>query len=465
MRNLYHRFVATTVIVMILSSSLAFLAANLYYQYRLKPFNDEKVTHMAEQIKQFYERNGEIHLESYLNHIGKLGYQFYVVDEQGQGAFYGENFRETALDPQAVRMVLDGQVYHGIAGFPTGLLITGFFDNDLGNTIGVPLKQSDGETYALFLRPNAMIQFGEMRTFFSIILLVSIVLSILLVAFSTRYLVKPIVKLSEATKMLARGKYNIKLDVKRDDEIGKLAVNFSDMAKSLGQLEAMRQEFVSNVSHEIQSPLASIQGFSHTLLTSDLPQEQRRHYLAIIEDESRRMSQLSKQLLTLASLDKEEAILEKISFDVGAQIRQVLFMTEWSWREKELAIKMELPSLFIHADGKLLHQVWINLITNSIKFTEEGGTISITLHPVEKNRLVAEIADTGIGISESDLPNIFQRFYRADKSRNRKEGSSGLGLAIAHKIVEMHGGEIEVDSELGKGTKFRVILPLKSSND
>ncbi len=459
MRNLYHRIVATTVLVMILSSTLAFFASNIYYQYNLKPYNDSKVTHMAEQIKQFYEDNRELSLAPYLDHIGKLGYQFYLADEQGQGTFYGQNFRKTGIDPEVVRSVLDGQVYHGINEFPTGLFITGFFDNALSNTIGVPLHRPGEPAYALFLRPNAMVQFGEMRTFFAMILLVSIVLSIILVTFSTRYIVKPIVKLTEATKMLARGKYNIKLDVKRDDEIGKLAVNFSNMAKSLEQLEAMRQEFVSNVSHEIQSPLASIQGFSHTLLTADLPEEQRRRYLSIIEDESRRMSQLSKQLLTLASLEKEEAILEKSSFDVGAQIKQVLFMTEWSWREKELAIKMELPSLVIHADSKLLHQVWINLITNSIKFTENGGTISIRLLPRGKESITVEIADTGIGISEENLQNIFQRFYRADKSRNRKEGSSGLGLAIVEKIVEMHGGEIEVESELGVGTRFRITLP------
>ena len=138
-----------------------------------------------------------------------------------------------------------------------------------------------------------------------------IVLSILFVLISTRYLVKPIVKLTEATKQVAKGKYNVELYVKRRDEIGALASHFSEMAKSLEQLEEMRQEFVSNVSHEIQSPLASIQGFSKTLRSADLSDEQRNEYLSIIEEESRRMSSLSKQLLTLASLDKESEHIEK----------------------------------------------------------------------------------------------------------------------------------------------------------
>ncbi|WMT41892.1 HAMP domain-containing sensor histidine kinase [Paenibacillus sp. D2_2] len=247
--------------------------------------------------------------------------------------------------------------------------------------------------------------------------------------------------------------------MKRKDEIGKLAGHFTHMTRSLEQLEEMRQEFVSNVSHEMQSPLASIQGFSHTLLQADLPEEQRRHYLSIIEDESKRMSQLSKQLLMLASLDKEEAILEKSSFDVGDQIRQVLFMTEWSWREKELAIDMDIPSLMIFADSRLMQQVWINLLTNSIKYTDEGGTIFVRLKQQE-NLCVVEVEDTGIGIAEEDIPNIFQRFYRADKTRSRQEGSSGLGLAITNRIIAMHGGRIEVESELDKGSVFRVILPM-----
>ncbi|WP_026679335.1 sensor histidine kinase [Fictibacillus gelatini] len=457
MKTLYLRIVATTIFVMILSSILAFIISNVYYQYSLKPFNDAKVTKMARDVKTFYENHPEVNKDDYLKSIGQLGYQLYLVDEKERGVFYGGTFRERGLNPDIVKDVLNGHVYHGISHFPSKLFITGFFDNVLANTIGVPIKVND-QTYALFIRPNVEVQFGELRIFFAIILLFTIVLSILFVLVSTRYIVKPIIKLTDATKQLAQGKYNIKLNVKRRDEIGKLASHFSQMARSLEQLEEMRQEFVSNVSHEIQSPLASIQGFSQTLQTENLSEDERQTYLSIIENESRRMSQLSKQLLTLASLDKEENILEKSTFDVAAQMKQVLMMTEWSWREKELAIDMELPSAFIRADEKLLHQVWTNLITNSIKFTENGGSISLRLRKNDGECQI-EIKDTGIGISEKDLPHIFNRFYKADKARSRKEGSSGLGLAITKKIVELHGGHIHVESQLGKGTTFIVNLP------
>ncbi|WP_280169878.1 sensor histidine kinase [Priestia megaterium] len=458
MKTLYLRIVLTTIAVMVFSSLLAFILANVYYQYSLKPYNDQKVTRMAKDIASFYESNRGVDQQAYLQHISKLGYQIYVVDSTRHETFYGREFRNQRLEKSAVKQVLDGKMYHGIANFPSQVFVTGFFDNVLANTIGVPLKGESNKQQALFIRPDIQLQFGEMRIFFSIILLLMIVLSILFVLISTRYLVKPIVKLTEATKQVAKGKYNVELYVKRRDEIGALASHFSEMAKSLEQLEEMRQEFVSNVSHEIQSPLASIQGFSKTLRSAHLSDKQRNEYLSIIEEESRRMSSLSKQLLTLASLDKESEHIEKSTFDVGAQIKQVLFMTEWSWREKELAIEMDLPSTMISGDQKLLHQVWTNLITNSVKFTEEGGTLSLRVG-MEDTHCHVEFQDTGIGMSKESLPHIFNRFYKEDKARSRTEGSSGLGLAIVKQIVEMHGGSIHVESEKGKGSIFHVYLP------
>lgn len=416
---------------------------------------------MAKDIQSYYQNHSSIDINQYLSHISQLGYQMYLVASDGNGTFYGGDFRKKELDQIIIQDVVSGKTYHGINQFPSKLFVTGFFDNVLKNTIGVPLIV-DGAPHALFIRPNLEVQFGEMRIFFAILLAVTILLSVIFVVISTRYIVKPISKLTEATKKIAKGNYNIQLQVHRRDEIGQLASHFSSMTKSLEQLEAMRQEFVSNVSHEIQSPLASIQGFSQTLQLENITEEKRKHYLSIIEDESRRLSQLSKQLLTLASLDKEEGIVEKDRFDLSQQIKQVLFMTEWSWREKDIAIDMELPSVFIHADQKLLQQAWTNLITNSIKFSETGGTISINIRS-DNEKCYIEISDTGIGISKEDLPHIFQRFYKADKSRIRKEGSSGLGLPITKKIIELHDGKIHVESMLGRGTTFFIELPLTSN--
>lgn len=457
MKTLYLRIVLTTILVMLISSVIAFILANAYYQFYLKPANDEKITAMAKQIQAFNKQTDDDEFNGYLNSLGSLGYQIFLVDVNKNGTFYGEEFREKKLDTSVTERVVSGETYHGIIDFPAKLFITGFFDNNIQNTIGVPVK-FQGETQALFIRPNLEVQFGEMRIFFALLLAFTLILSILFVFISTRYIVKPIVTLTEATKTISKGNYKIDLNVNRQDEIGELAGHFAYMAKNLDQLEEMRQEFVSNVSHEIQSPLASIQGFSKTLQSDNLTEQQRKQYLSIIESESKRMSALSKQLLTLASLDKEESILEKSTYDLGEQIKQVLFMTEYSWREKDIAVEMELPTVYIYADQKLLHQVWSNLITNAVKYTPAGGTLSLHLTS-ENDRCYIKVQDSGIGISKNDLPHIFNRFYKADKVRNRKEGSNGLGLAISKKIIELHEGEIYAKSELNKGTTFYVEFP------
>jgi signal transduction histidine kinase len=456
-KTLYLRIVLTTVLVMLISSVIAFILSNAYYQFYLKPANDEKITVMAKQIQAFNRRTADNVFDSYLNSLGSLGYQVFLVNENRKGTFYGKEFREKKLEASVIQSVVSGDTYHGIKDFPAKLFITGFFDNDIQNTIGVPVV-FQGMKQALFIRPNLEVQFGEMRIFFALLLALTLVLSILFVFISTRYLVKPIVTLTEATKTISKGKYKIDLNVNRKDEIGELAGHFEFMAKNLEQLEEMRQEFVSNVSHEIQSPLASIQGFSKTLQSNHITEQQRELYLSIIENESKRISALSKQLLTLASLDKEENILEKSTYDLGEQIKQVLFMTEWSWREKDITVEMELPSVYVHADQNLLHQVWSNLITNAVKYTPAGGTLSLLLTSKD-HMCYIKVQDTGIGISKNDLPHIFNRFYKADKVRNRKEDSSGLGLAITKKIIELHEGEIYAESVLNKGTTFYVEFP------
>lgn len=461
MKSLYSRIVLTTVAVMVLSSALAFVLANVFYQNRLKPVNDDKITHVAERIKQFYENHPAGERESYLENAGTLGYQMYIAKPDGQTEAYGGKFRDLEISPSIIRQVQQGETYHGIKHFPSKAFITGFFDNTLINTIGVPLRNGS-ETYALFVRPNIDMLFGELHVFFAVIVVLIVLLSILLVVVSTRYIVKPITKLTDATRLISQGTYHVKLNVNRKDEIGRLASHFTQMARGLEQLEAMRQEFVSNVSHEIQSPLSSIQGFSQTLRTGDVGEEERNHYLSVIENEAKRMSQMSRQLLMLASLDKEEEVLEKGVFNVAEQIKDVLMTLEWSWREKGIALDLQLPDVDLNADQKLLHQVWVNLLTNSVKFTPEGGTIAIKLHQDEQF-CFADVKDTGIGISADNLPYIFNRFYKADKARSRHEGEtgSGLGLAITEKIIRMHGGTIAVESREGAGTEFHIKLPLK----
>ncbi|MFC7372823.1 sensor histidine kinase [Fictibacillus iocasae] len=458
MKSLYSRIVVTTLAVMLLSSFFGFLIANGYYHIYLKPFNDQKITKMAEEMQGFIANNRDLKLHSYLEHTADLGYNICLADESGIIRCFGKPFAPKKMNSETIQSVMDGATFHGISTYPSNAFVTGFFKNDIKNSIGVKVND-EGTTYALFVRPNTEKQFGELRLFFSVLLVLTILISMVIVLISTTYLVKPLRKLAYATKRIASGTYDVKLNVNRDDEIGRLAKDFSTMSEGLKQLEQMRQEFVSNVSHEIQSPLASIQGFAETLRSSALSTEERDHYLRIIEEESKRLSQLSKQLLTLASLDTEEKRLEKKTFDVSEQIKQVVRMTEYSWREKELALELDLPSASIYGDENLLYQVWANLIQNSIKFSTTGDSLFISLQR-NKEHCTVTIKDTGIGMTEHEQSLIFQRFYKADTSRSRNKGGSGLGLAIVQKIVQLHSGDISVTSSLGEGSTFTIKLPI-----
>ncbi|WJH34551.1 HAMP domain-containing histidine kinase [Paenibacillus sp. CC-CFT747] len=288
--------------------------------------------------------------------------------------------------------------------------------------------------------------------------LFTVVISVLFFLLSTRYLVKPITGLSEATKLIAQGNYKLRLPVKRLDEIGRLARHFLTMSEELERVDQARQQFVSNVSHEIQSPLTSIQGFAKVLAEKGLPEEERRHYAAVIEEESRHLSQLSKQLLLLSSLEQGEEPVSVVSFRLRDQIRQAVHVLQWQLDEKELLLKLSIPEpLILKGDEVLLMQVWMNLLSNAVTYTPQGGSIEIVAEQGPSHTAV-NVRNTGQGIEPEHWPYLFDRFYRADRSRDRSTGRTGLGLAIVKKIVRLHGGTVGVASSEA-GTVFTVTLP------
>lgn len=268
----------------------------------------------------------------------------------------------------------------------------------------------------------------------------------------------------DAMQRMSKGDFNVNLEAhpRYAGQFTVLVENLNRMASELGQMEQMRQEFISNVSHEIQSPLTAIKGFAQALRQNDMPPEARDHYLQIIETESERMSRLSDNLMRLTSLEAKQPVIRIRKFRLDRQLRQSVLSCEPIWEAKRLAMDVELDETTLEADEELLSQVWANLLHNAIKFTPEGGTIAVRLRTAG-TYAEASVSDTGIGIAESDLPHLFERFFKVDKSRNRQSGGSGLGLSIAKKIVDLHGGSIEAASRLGEGTTFTVRLPLQAT--
>lgn len=289
------------------------------------------------------------------------------------------------------------------------------------------------------------------------------IVSILLITIAlmqniSRKIVNPIKKITDATKKVASGDFNIELETKRDDEIGELTHNFNKMIKELNSIECLQKDFINNVSHEIKTPISSIQGFAKLLEADDLSKEERKEYAEIIKEESDRLLYLSTNILKLAKLENQERIMNKTKFNIAEQIRRTISVLEPKWKEKNIKFNVSLKEQEFLGEKDLMYQVWMNIIENSIKFSKQDGQIDVKMK-TNQDSIIVEIKDYGIGMEEEEAKKIFDRFYQVDKSHTKP--GAGLGMTIAKRIVELSDGKIEVKSKLNESTTFIVTLPSK----
>ncbi len=285
---------------------------------------------------------------------------------------------------------------------------------------------------------------------------IPLVLGMVLIILASITVAKPVKEISEASKLVSEGDFSVRIKAGGSGELKELAENFNKMIEGLSENEYLGKEFVSNVSHEFSTPITSLTGYAKLLKQNDLPLEKRKEYADIIISESERLSRLSSDLLRLSELEHKENKLIKTEFSLDEQIRSVIILLQNSWESKELELDIELESIRFRGDEDLLYQLWVNLISNAIRYTDSGGRILVSL--TNDKAAVFSVSDSGKGMTPEETKNIFRRFYKADKSRS-SEGT-GLGLAIAKKIAELHGGDITVSSAPSKGTTFTVILPM-----
>lgn len=363
-------------------------------------------------------------------------------------------------------------VYRDMKGLPYRLktsqieaLLKGekvFIKGSVRNLFPAVLTQGDG--YYIEVRLHSRL--GNVAIFrYTVIMALIICSSIggLLVLIAVRQITKPVKRLTRAAQEVAKGNFDIQIDYDSTDEIGVLTRNFNRMVRELRNMEYLRKDFLSNVSHEFKTPIASIQGFAKLLKDSTLPPERFDEYTDIIISESDRLSKLASNVLKLSRLENQDIVSLKQEFSVDEQIRRVLLLLEQRWTEKEMELDLRLEPVRWVGNEEMLEQIWINLIGNAIKFSDPGGYLKIRLY--RKNFIVvAEIEDHGIGMDENVQKRIFDKFYQGDSSHS-KEGN-GLGLAIVKRILELCKGEIACKSEPGVGTRFTIWLPdIKASND
>ncbi|WP_256865372.1 cell wall metabolism sensor histidine kinase WalK [Paenibacillus sp. 32352] len=384
-----------------------------------------------------------------------------LVDDSGRKLEFGGApavLFASSLDRTEVDRVLSGTEMKYMERkniFRPGLAIT-----------GQPISIA-GRSYALFIQADTESLFhdyGKQLVTVIVDLLLFLLLA-LLASPKRKQQMLSLKRMIDAIRKIAKGDFNVTFETRKDHgPWGELAENLNHMAVELNQIEQMRQEFISNVSHEIQSPLTSITGFARALHNERLSADERRHYLEIIETESTRLSKLSDNLLKLTSLESRHHPFEPKPYRLDKQLRRLVLACEPQWVNKNLDMDVSLDEVVVEADEDMMSQVWVNLINNSIKFTPKDGTIGIHLTRQDGDAVI-RISDTGIGISPEDQEHIFERFYKADKARQRSAGGSGLGLSIVKNIIERHQGSIQVHSRLGEGTAFTVKLPLKNTRD
>lgn len=297
------------------------------------------------------------------------------------------------------------------------------------------------------------IRFATGSTFF-----VSIFVGTIIILIAVRGIVKPIKRISNASKEVAKGNFDIEVEVTSKDEIGQLTTDFNLMTKELKNIELLRKDFVSNVSHEFKTPITSIKGYSILIRDSNLTNEQIKEFSDIIANESERLSLLSSNLLKLSELDSKMIREQATEFSLDEQIRKTILILEVQWEKKQIDFDIELEKGYISGHMHLLQEVWLNLIQNAIKFSCHKGTIKISLTKCNDYVKVV-IADNGFGISADEKDRIFERFYKGDKSRSND--GNGLGLTIVKRIIDLSKGRIYFSSELGKGSSFVVELPYK----
>ncbi|WP_380024885.1 sensor histidine kinase [Effusibacillus consociatus] len=281
----------------------------------------------------------------------------------------------------------------------------------------------------------------------------------------SRKLSDPLIQMERATRQIAKGDLDTRVKVTSGDEMSYLARAINDLAQDLKRYRDTRSEFFANISHELRTPVTYLEGYAKVLKEGLYhTEEEKEQYLEIIDQESKRLTRLIYDLFELSKMEEGKVILNFEWIDLAEIVENSVQKTSLKAKQKGLRIQLniqdDLP--LVWGDGLRMEQILINLIDNAIRYTEQGE-ISVQLQGVDRDQVMVSVEDTGIGIPKTELPFIFERFYRVEKSRSRQYGGTGLGLAIVKKLVELQGGSIEVFSQLGKGTRFEIKFPTSSN--
>lgn len=460
----YFSLCASLVIASVLVLGAVFMIfASQYFKndkYRLLQSNAER----AAGIVEHYYSDGlssDVYYEDVMRVLAAtVEANFFLTDTQGHTIYCTETppcrHWKSPIPSAVMNTLSKGDTYTEM-GTLGGLYENRFY------TVGVPITVQ-GERYGyMFASANAPMQqqdfLAEMLRMFLISAVVVLVLTCIGAYFISMQMVKPLRQMSAVAQRFGRGEFDNRLEVSGYDEIGQLQMALNNMAQSLSTLEANHRSFTANVSHELKTPITTISGFIDGILDGTIPAEQQSHYLQIVSDEAKRLSRLVKTMLNLSRIEAGEMKINRTDINIVDTICRVVFSFENQIEQKQLnIIGLDHEKVLVEADADLIHQVVYNLTENAVKFVNEGGVLEFGFTR-DASMTYISVKNSGDGLSKEELPKIFDRFYKSDRSRGLDKNGVGLGLYIVRSIVNLHGGEIFVRSVPGEYAEFVFSIP------
>ena len=456
-------YVGTLLAVFILVGIILSMVYTQHYMDEAKEDLINQGMKISKEYKKAYYFTGDLsNLEYELQILeGYMAASIFFIDKNGVVVLTSPGINDAWIgqaiaNEGVIKSVLEGNVVT-LQG-----KINGMFDEPV-LTVGYPLQtdQIAGIFMCTSMTEIERSLQGMYKMGFSILTAVMSIGIVLVYIFSKK-ITKPLLQMNEATKVIAGGNFEQRIEIKSEDEIGQLAESFNHMAESLDKYEKVRRDFIANVSHDLRSPLTSIQGFLGAILDGTIPQEKQFHYLNIVLEETKRLTKLTNDIVELSRAQTSNITLEKTRFDINTLIRESIERLEPCLQQKDIKIDAIFAEkeTFVCADEDKIARVIYNLVDNAIKFSDIGKKIEIETILKENKKLLVSVKDYGKGIDEEDLKYIFDRFYKVDSSRGKDKTGSGLGLCIVREFLLAHGENIAVKSEKEKGTTFTFSLKL-----
>lgn len=429
MNNLATRLIFSFIFTIFISLAIA-----MFITFQLIPQHIKgEVKKGADDVAALVEKKQltDSDLNKQITNFSFLKLDYITMQQLEETSQFTKQSKEELLDGQTISAERDSKIYYFI----------------------YPL-QIDNQTKYLELTLDQTMYKDVLNRAFILLSTITLLIGIVLNGLISFQIVRPIRRLTLLTKQFAKGNFSFPAYKKQTVEIDQLYESFGSMSNDLDKTLQSQKDFISNISHEFQTPLTSINGFAKALQQKEMSRQQQNHYLEIIDKESARLSLLSRNVLKLSNLQNNTQLLEKRQVDLAEQIRQVIISLETQWDAKKLNIELDVEKYMLFADEMLLYQVWYNLINNAIHFSPVGASIYIKMK-IDANTCRITILDEGPGIEASELERVKEPFYKA---KNLKSTGNGLGLSIVENILQKHNGQMILYNEK-VGLSITVELP------